>query len=120
MQIWKRDLTGKQTFFVLLALWLVANLLQSIFTGMSSDESYYALWGKHLAWGYFDHPPMIAVLNFLSALIFNGNLGVRFLTVIMQIGTLLLVWSIIEDKKSDKSNVGVFFILAASLPMFVA
>jgi len=107
-------------FNLLLACWFVVNLLQALFTGMSNDEAYYALWGKHLAWGYFDHPPMVAVFNFLSSLLFDGNLGVRFMTVIAQIGTLLLTWKILEEKQADCKSVGTFFILAASLVMFSA
>ena len=27
---------------------------------LTFDEAYYALWSRDLAWGYFDHPPVIA------------------------------------------------------------
>jgi len=104
----------------MLSLWFAINLSQAIFTGILSDEAYYSLWGKHLAWGYFDHPPMVAVFCYISSLLFNGNIGVRFLTVLIQIGTLSLIWRIIDDKKADKKNVHLFFILAASLIMFEA
>ena len=120
MQICKKDISAKKVFSLLLAIWFVINLLQAAFTGMSNDESYYALWGKHLAWGYFDHPPMVAVFNFLSSLLFNGNLGVRFITVLAQIGTLLLTWRIIDEKEANSRKVVLFFISAASLVMFAA
>ena len=29
---------------------------------LSGDEAYYWQWSRHLAWGYYDHPPMIAYL----------------------------------------------------------
>ena len=25
---------------------------------MTGDEAYFVLWGKHLDFGYYDHPPM--------------------------------------------------------------
>lgn len=112
--------TGKKTFFLILVIWLVINLLQAIFTGMSSDESYYSLWGKNLAWGYFDHPPMIAFYTFVSSIFFEGGLGVRFLTVLAQIGTLLIVWKLIDDKNAGERDVQTFFIVASSLIMFAA
>jgi len=120
MQICKKELTAKQTFYLLLAAWFVINLLQAAFTGISNDEAYYALWGKHLDWGYFDHPPMVAVFNYISSLLFGGTLGVRFMTVLAQTGTLWLTWLTIGDKDADKRNVYLFFITAASLVMFAA
>lgn len=112
--------TGKKTFFLILAIWLVINLIQAFFTGMSSDESYYSLWGKNLAWGYFDHPPMIAFFTFISSILFDGGLGVRFMTVLAQIGTILIVWKIIDDNNAGKRDVHTFFIVASSLIMFAA
>ena len=120
MLLYPKDISAKRTFFLLLASWFVVNLLQAAFTGMSNDESYYALWGQHLAWGYFDHPPMVAVFNYISSLFFSGTLGVRFMSVLTQIGTLLLIWGIIDDQKADRKKVRIFFILAASLVMFSA
>ena len=120
MQLFLKNLSPKRTFLLLLASWFIINILQAVFTGMSNDESYYALWGKHLAWGYFDHPPMVAVFNYISALLFSGNLGVRFMTVIAQVITLMLIWRIIDEKQVTNHKVFVFFIVAASLVMFSA
>ena len=41
-------------------LWFIVAILQAAFTDIFHDEAYYWLWSKHLALGYFDHPPMIA------------------------------------------------------------
>lgn len=45
-------------------LWLVViSSLLRVFTassiGLSVDEAHYALYGLHLDWSYFDHPPMV-------------------------------------------------------------
>ena len=45
-----------------LAIWLVINLIQSYFTELAHDEAYYWMYSKYLSWGYFDHPPMIALI----------------------------------------------------------
>jgi 4-amino-4-deoxy-L-arabinose transferase and related glycosyltransferases of PMT family len=105
-------------FYYLLAVWFVINLLQSLFTNLHSDEAYYALYAQHMAWGYFDHPPMVAVLIKISSLLFHGNLGVRFMTVVLQLFTLMLTWRLIDDKVADDKKVTLFFILAASPFMF--
>jgi hypothetical protein len=68
--------------------------LQGIFTEIQEDEAYYALYGEHLAWGYFDHPPMVGLMTFLSSIFFSGSLGVRFFTIIASCLSLWVMWKI--------------------------
>ena len=75
-------------------IWFVLNLLQGIFTEIQEDEAYYALYGEHLAWGYFDHPPMVGLMTFLSSIFFSGTLGVRFFTIIASCLSLWIIWMI--------------------------
>jgi 4-amino-4-deoxy-L-arabinose transferase-like glycosyltransferase len=47
---------------------------------LTEDEAYYRLWAQHLAFGYFDHPPMIAWWIRLGTEICGDTaLGVRLL-----------------------------------------
>ena len=75
-------------------IWFVINLLQGIFTEIHEDEAYYALFGEHLAWGYFGHPPMVGLMTFLSSIFFSGTLGVRFFTIIVSCLSLWVMWKI--------------------------
>jgi hypothetical protein len=75
-------------------IWFAVNLLQGIFTEIQEDEAYYALYGEHLAWGYYDHPPMVGVMTYLSSIFFSGTLGVRFLTIIISCLSLFVIWKI--------------------------
>lgn len=114
-----QDKKTKQHFYTLLFLWFFVNLLQAIFTEINPDEAYYALYGQHLSWGYFDHPPLVALIPFFSSILFKGNLAVRFLTVCIQIPTLILIWKQIDFANSaTKKQVNTFFIVAASMVMF--
>ncbi|MEW6482629.1 MAG: glycosyltransferase family 39 protein [bacterium] len=64
---------------------------------LCSDEAYYWTWAKHLAWGYYDHPPMVAWFIWLGTfLIGNTELGVRLLAVISAILLLLMVYIIAQ------------------------
>jgi hypothetical protein len=110
----------KKIFFSLIAVWFVVNILQSIFTEVISDEAYYFLYGKYLAWGYYDHPPMVALLIRISSLFFGGNLGIRFMTVLLQLGTLLIIWKILDVKEANPGQVTLFFIISSSICMFAA
>ncbi len=42
--------------------------------GYFRDELYYAACGQHLAWGYVDHAPLIAVIARLSRMLFGDSL----------------------------------------------
>ena len=77
-----------------LFLWFVINLLQGVFTEIQEDEAYYALYGEHLGWGYFDHPPMVGLMTFLSSIFFSSALGVRFFTIIASCLALFIIWKI--------------------------
>lgn len=47
-------------------------------TGLVEDEAYYWTWAKHLAFGYFDHPPAVAwAIAPFDALLGPTALGVR-------------------------------------------
>lgn len=62
---------------LLIRFWLSANL------ELMFDEAYYALWAKHLAWCYLDHPPMVALWIRLSTVLFGEHeFGVRALGVL--------------------------------------
>jgi 4-amino-4-deoxy-L-arabinose transferase-like glycosyltransferase len=71
-------------------------LLRAVVAGMlplSADEAYYWLWSKHLAWGYFDHPPMIAWLIRAGTLVFGDTpLGVRFMGIVLSLPASWFVW----------------------------
>ena len=43
-------------------------------------------------WGYFDHPPMIAILIKAGTFFFQGELGVRFFIVILNTLTLYIIY----------------------------
>lgn len=61
-------------------------------TGLVDDEAYYRLWSSHLAFGYFDHSPMVAwMIAAGRAIAGDGSLGVRLFAPLMTaIGSLLL------------------------------
>ena len=75
---------------------LLLNLLQATFTELLNDEAYYWYYAQTPAWGYFDHPPMVAWMIALGGLLAKGELGVRLLSCLMGTGTLTLLWLLID------------------------
>ncbi len=85
--------------YYLLAGWLLINILQSIFTNMHADESYYWMYSRHLDWGYFDHPPMTAFLIFLGDSIMHNELGVRLFFLLLTTLTMAMIMNELNEKK---------------------
>lgn len=77
-------------YYGILFFWLVLNLFQAAFTELIHDEAYYYFYSEDLAWGYFDHPPMLALLIRLGTMIAANELGVRLLIVLGSVVSLML------------------------------
>ena len=74
---------ARNTALVIVAL-VVLRLIAAAFTPITFDEAYYWMWSKHLAGGYYDHPPMVAVVIRLGTLIAGDTeLGVRLVSILL-------------------------------------
>ena len=105
-------------FLGLLLLWALINITQASLTEITHDEAYYWMYSRFMDWGYFDHPPMIALFIKIGIWLMPGEPGVRLLTIIAQIGTLTILWHLIENREANRNNILLFFGLAASVVMF--
>ena len=66
----------------LIALFII-NCIQGATTELLADEAYYWAYSNFMDWGYFDHPPMVAVWIYISKLFFStGEISVRFFSAI--------------------------------------
>ncbi|MDR3272061.1 MAG: glycosyltransferase family 39 protein [Flavobacteriaceae bacterium] len=88
---------------VFLLVLTALNLWQASTLPLIDDEAYYWVWSKHLAWGYYDHPPMIALFIKIGYWFFSSMLGVRLLSA--AIGVLFfLIWIKILQPKTLAEN----------------
>jgi 4-amino-4-deoxy-L-arabinose transferase-like glycosyltransferase len=72
---------------LLLALSVAARLLMAAIVPLVPDEAYYWEWSRHLAAGYFDHPPAIAwLIHAGTAIAGDTPLGVRLVPVLVGFG----------------------------------
>jgi len=62
---------------------------------------------------------MVAWIIKLSGLLFEGELGVRFITCLLSIGFFFILWAIIEHPKK-KDYVPHFFVVAFSMTLLNA
>ncbi|QUS40771.1 glycosyltransferase family 39 protein [Tardiphaga alba] len=78
-------------FAAVIAL-VVIRLIAAAWTPLTFDEAYYWMWSRHLAGGYYDHPPMVAVVIRLGTMIAGDTpFGVRVVSVLL---TLPMSWAI--------------------------
>ena len=83
----------RNTWLAILALVLI-RLVSAAFTPLSFDEAYYWTWSKHLAGGYYDHPPMVAVVIRLGTMIAGDTeFGVRLISILL---ALPMSWAVYE------------------------
>jgi len=82
-------------------------------TPLSFDEAYYWLWSKHLAWGYLDHPPLIAfAIRAGTALFGDTSAGVRFVPWLISAAASWAVWragAVILESEYAGAIATVFF-----------
>src|SRR3989304_5341796 len=65
---------------------------------LGADELYSLLWARPLAWGYPDHPPMIAAVIALGTRVFGDSpLAIRILPLLMASATPLLLYAAGRD-----------------------
>jgi len=79
--------------FLFVAALTVLRFVAGAVLPLSADEAYYWLWSKHLAAGYYDHPPAIAYLiRGGTALFGDAPIGVRFFPLLSSVAAGWLVW----------------------------
>ncbi len=107
-------------FYLLLLAWVILDVIEAFLFEIHADEAYYQLYANHLAWGYYDHPPMIALLIRLSNLLATGTLGVRLGVIFLHAGTIGLIWKSLGISSPTYEQVWRFFLLAFPIVMLNA
>jgi hypothetical protein len=83
--------TYRTLFWCLLIAFTILRLFLINKFGLGQDESHYLLYSRKLAWGYFDHPPMVAFLAALTTMLGDGIFFVRLRPVICTALSLVLL-----------------------------
>jgi hypothetical protein len=81
----------RNTVLTILAL-VVLRLIAAAWTPLTFDEAYYWMWSKHLSFGYYDHPPMVAaVIRLGTVMADDTEFGVRLVSILL---ALPMSWAI--------------------------
>ncbi|MDQ6767271.1 MAG: glycosyltransferase family 39 protein [Candidatus Eremiobacteraeota bacterium] len=69
---------------------------------LSGDEAYYWEWSRRLAFGYFDHPPMVAWLIALFSLGIKSTLLIRLPFVLCGLGCAVMLHAFVARATGDQ------------------
>jgi len=92
-------MTPRRAVWVLVGISALLRLGWSASLGLGNDEAYHYLFLKHPAWSYFDHPPMLAVVEQLSVRLVGGAVspfGLRLGFVLLFAGSTLIMARLTE------------------------
>jgi len=90
--------------------WFLLLVIQATFTSLFEDEAYYWMYSRDLAWGYFDHPPMVALIIKIGYALFGGTFGVRIISILMAVASIAIWENILKP-----SNLKLFYGVVASV-----
>lgn len=102
-------------FYICLGIVFLLNLLQAHFMEITGDEAYYVMYSRQLDWGYFDHPPLVAIWIYLGQWL-EGSLGARFGGSVSFIGMVYILYQSLELK--GRKALYLFWALMGSFAMF--
>lgn len=101
---------------------LVWRLAVAAILPVTQDEAYYYDWARSLAWGYFDHPPGVALLGLGTWLAPGSALAGRLGTLLAGFLTLIVLVRFYRNcgLQSPRDLALALLILVATLPGFAA
>lgn len=110
-----RSLTPDALVALWLAVWWLMNIIEAGCTELANDEAYYHLFALQPAWGYFDHPPVTAILVWLGERLFGGELGVRFFFTALQPAYLYIFWRTIRPADASRCDAVLYTMICAAM-----
>lgn len=93
---------------------LLINIIQACSSTLLNDEPYYWIYARYLSWGYFDHPPLIALLIRLGGGIAGAEIGIRLFPLLLGSGTFYLICKLVDDETDGAINLKLLSLLLLS------
>jgi hypothetical protein len=114
------DIRGNIKIEHVVIIWLAVNIISACSTQLYTDESYYVLYANRLAFGYFDHPPMLALMIRTGSFFLKNEIGVRLLSVISVTLALYIIYKLADVHKPVLFFAAIFSIFGLNHMGFLA
>ena len=109
-----------KVFIFFLLFWLIQSLIAAVSTELYFDEAYYWMYAQFLDWGYFDHPPAVAVMIWLGSFLGKNELSVRIVNVLLMTASLAIIYRAVKPSNPLIFCLTLFSFLIFHLSGFVA
>ena len=110
---------SKRNTFIFVGIIICFKIFLSYILELHPDEAYYWLWSKHLAFGYYDHSPMIAYFIKLTTLFWDSELFVRLSSIIATIIISILMWKFTKKLFENEIISSAAVIMVNTLPLML-
>jgi hypothetical protein len=110
----KLEQSDKPIWYFLLA-WTILNIVQAYTLELHADEAYYWMYSRFLDWGYFDHPPMVALFIRFGDSLMHNEFGLRLITVITSSASIYILWLTL---KKYPVNIWAFILVVSGTLIF--
>ena len=105
----------KILFYIISIALIILRLLFIGNTLLIDDEAYYAMYARHLSWGYIDHGPVIGYLIYLFTIIGENSFTVRLSALVLLIILTVVLYNF--GKQHFNKNTGIIMSLGISANM---
>ena len=92
---------------LILGIGFIVRIIASIFVTPGIDEAYYGVCSFYPAWGFFDHPPIVAVTAGFGRLVSGSfsTLSLRFGAILLFIISAILMYYIVRSLFNRKAAI---------------
>ncbi|WP_415395861.1 ArnT family glycosyltransferase [Sulfurimonas sp. CS5] len=102
----------KSAFSIIITL-AIFSAIYNAFLPLHGDEAYYWMWSHHLQTGYYDHPPFIAYMIYLTNFISQAEWGVRLVNVFSMSISALYIFKLTSEIFDDKIALNALLIFSS-------
>ncbi|WP_297442555.1 glycosyltransferase family 39 protein [Sulfurimonas sp.] len=100
----------KRSAYTLILIMAILSTIYNSFVPLHGDEAYYWMWSKHLQAGYYDHPPMIAFMIYLTNFISESEWGIRLVNVFSFTVTAFYIFRFTKELSDEKTALNAILI----------
>ena len=103
-----------------LVLAFAVKLVIACLLPVTGDEAYFVLWGRHLDFGYYDHPPMAGWMTWLQLRLSDHPVWVRMPGILSELLIALWLHGLFRRHDPDKARLLALLFLFSPLSLIFA
>ncbi|MHC4645997.1 MAG: ArnT family glycosyltransferase [Planctomycetota bacterium] len=116
----KRASGWRRVLLITIVILAVKCLLAGCFP-FTGDEAYVALWGRNVAWGYYDHPPVVGWLHYLLQHLGQSPVLLRSLSIAFSTVVGVGIYAVLRPYDQRKAYLAFLFFMfsPANMAFFI-